>query len=66
MIRTVIAAAVFSGIVAIGLAPVANAVPFKNCTQARDAGYEDIPSSSEYYGPWLDRDADGVGCESSG
>jgi hypothetical protein len=50
---------------AIGLAPVATAdQPFKNCTQARDAGYEDIPATSEYYGEHLDSDLDGIGCES--
>lgn len=65
MIRTVIVGSVLAGAMAIGAAPMANAAPFKNCTQARQAGYENIPSSSEYYGPWLDRDGDGVGCESS-
>ena len=46
-------------------APVAVAdQPFKNCTAARDAGYEDIPSTSEYYGEHLDSDLDGIGCES--
>lgn len=48
----------------LGLAPVAAAEPFKNCTAARDAGYSNIPSTSDYYGPHLDRDQDGVGCES--
>jgi hypothetical protein len=63
MIRTfVIAAAI--GAFAIGAAPVASAAPFKNCTAARDAGYEDIPSTSEYYGEHLDSDLDGIGCES--
>lgn len=64
MIRTLIAGAVLGGIVAVGLAPVANAEPFRNCTAARDNGYEDIPSTSEYYGEHLDRDLDGIGCES--
>lgn len=49
----------------IAVSPVATAVtPFPNCTAARDAGYTDIPSSSPYYGPWLDGDSDGVACES--
>lgn len=65
MIRTGIASVALAGVVAIGSAPVANAAPFENCTQARQAGYEDIPSSSDYYGPWLDSDGDGFGCESS-
>jgi hypothetical protein len=58
------------GAAGLGLSPAAFAQPqtqqqpFKNCTAARAAGYEDIPSTSEYYGPWLDRDNDGIGCES--
>lgn len=50
--------------VALGAAPQAAAQPFKNCTAARDAGYTNIPSTSEFYGPHLDRDQDGIGCES--
>jgi hypothetical protein len=65
MIRIVFASSCFAMIVAVGLAPVASAEPFRNCTAARDAGYENIPSSSEYYGEHLDRDLDGIGCESS-
>lgn len=64
MIRTFVAAASLASAVAIGLAPVASAVPFKNCT-ARDAGYENIPSTSDYYGERLDSDLDGIGCESN-
>lgn len=52
------------GVAVLGGAATANAEPFANCTAAREAGYEDIPSSSPYYGPWLDRDNDGIGCES--
>jgi hypothetical protein len=63
MIRTfVIAAAIATA--AIGMAPAASAAPFKNCTAARDAGYEDIPATSDYYGEHLDSDLDGIGCES--
>ncbi|MDN4520497.1 excalibur calcium-binding domain-containing protein [Mycolicibacterium austroafricanum] len=59
-----IAGAALGGVVAVGLAPVASAEPFRNCTAARDAGYSNIPSTSEYYGEHLDRDLDGIGCES--
>ncbi|ORA45310.1 hypothetical protein BST22_23885 [Mycolicibacterium chubuense] len=52
------------GAVSLGGAIPANAEPFRNCTAARDAGYEDIPSNSEYYGEHLDSDLDGIGCES--
>ncbi|MEU9635593.1 excalibur calcium-binding domain-containing protein [Streptomyces tendae] len=37
--------------------------PFKNCTEAYDAGYSNIPKGDEHYGEHLDRDKDGVGCD---
>ncbi|WP_225636888.1 excalibur calcium-binding domain-containing protein [Streptomyces solaniscabiei] len=37
--------------------------PFKNCTEAYDAGYSDIEKGDEHYGAHLDRDKDGVGCD---
>ncbi|MEU9519904.1 excalibur calcium-binding domain-containing protein [Streptomyces sp. NPDC048224] len=37
--------------------------PFKNCTEAYDAGYSDIEKGDEHYGEHLDRDRDGVGCD---
>ena len=61
--RALFVAAAISTI-ALGGAATANAEPFRNCTAARDAGYEDIHSTSEYYGEHLDRDLDGIGCES--
>lgn len=67
MVRTfgvILASAI--GTLGIGLAaPVApaQAAPYKNCTQAKQNGDCDIPSSSDKYGPWLDRDQDGLGCE---
>jgi hypothetical protein len=63
MIRTFVVAAAIAA-AAIGMAPAASAAPFKNCTAARDAGYEDIPATSDYYGEHLDSDLDGIGCES--
>ena len=63
MIRTFIAIAAFAGVFSIAFAPAAAAAPFKNCSEARAAGYTNIPSSSEYYGSHLDRDGDGIGCE---
>lgn len=65
MVRlTLGAAALLTGIGIIG-APVAFAeAPYENCSQARANGDTDIPSSSDQYGPWLDRDRDGIGCES--
>ncbi|GGE25348.1 excalibur calcium-binding domain-containing protein [Streptococcus himalayensis] len=37
--------------------------PFRNCTEARRAGRVNIPASDPQYGPWLDRDKDGFGCD---
>ncbi|GAB2985555.1 excalibur calcium-binding domain-containing protein [Streptomyces pseudoechinosporeus] len=37
--------------------------PFKNCTEAYDNGYSEIPASDEHYGKHLDRDGDGIGCD---
>ncbi len=37
--------------------------PFRNCTQARAAGHEDIPDSSPLYGAHMDGDHDGLACE---
>lgn len=64
MIRTVICAgAITAG--TLGLAPTAGAEQyFANCTEAKAAGYHDIPSTSEYYWPAGDRDQDGIACES--
>lgn len=43
---------------------IANAAPYKNCTEARANGDTNIPSTSDKYGTHLDRDRDGIGCES--
>jgi LPXTG-motif cell wall-anchored protein len=37
--------------------------PFKNCTEAYDNGYSNIPKGDKHYGEHLDRDNDGVGCD---
>lgn len=44
-------------------APQSNLRPFKNCTEARKAGRVNIPASDPQYGPWLDRNKDGYGCD---
>ncbi|MER6180910.1 excalibur calcium-binding domain-containing protein [Streptomyces sp. NPDC001652] len=38
--------------------------PFANCTEAYENGYANIPESDEHYGTHLDRDGDGIGCDS--
>ncbi|MGK2867662.1 MAG: excalibur calcium-binding domain-containing protein [Mycobacterium sp.] len=62
LVRTMIAAAIL-GAVAVGVAPAASAAPYKNCSEARDAGDVNITSDSDKYGPHLDSDDDGIGCE---
>lgn len=37
--------------------------PFANCSQARAAGEAPVYAGDRGYGPHLDRDRDGVGCE---
>ncbi|MDN4519600.1 excalibur calcium-binding domain-containing protein [Mycolicibacterium austroafricanum] len=68
MIYRALLVASAAGAIALGAAAPVGAqpgsTPFVNCSAARAAGYEDIPSSSQYYGPHLDRDNDGIGCES--
>jgi hypothetical protein len=67
MIRKFVVATMLTGAafgVGIGTAAVATAAPYVNCTAAAADGASDIPSDSEYYGPHLDKDQDGIGCES--
>jgi hypothetical protein len=37
--------------------------PFRNCTEARAAGAAPIHRGEAGFGPHLDRDGDGIGCE---
>ena len=39
---------------------------FKNCKEARAAGYSDMAKGEPGYAPKLDRDKDGIACETSG
>jgi hypothetical protein len=65
MFRTLVAAALVAVAAALGAASVANAqAPYPNCKTAAQDGRYDIPSDDPAYGPWLDRDQDGIGCES--
>ena len=64
MIRVLIFGAFMAVAAAIGAAPAASAdVVYKNCTAARDAGAAPVYEGDPGYGPHLDRDGDGVGCE---
>lgn len=67
-LRTSVAAALAAGALALALAPSAalahgGGTPFKNCTEAYKAGHSNIEKGSVHYGPHLDRDKDGVGCD---
>jgi Excalibur calcium-binding domain len=64
MIRIAIASAFVCAAAAIGAAPLASAdVYYKNCDAARDANAAPVYEGDPGYGPHLDRDDDGVGCE---
>lgn len=38
--------------------------PFENCSEAYASGYSGIPEGDRHYGSHLDRDGDGIGCDS--
>ena len=46
------------------VAPSNNLASFENCTAARAAGAAPVLAGDPGYGPHLDRDGDGIGCES--
>ncbi|WP_101927273.1 MULTISPECIES: excalibur calcium-binding domain-containing protein [Luteimonas] len=46
-----------------GLQPQRSQGAFRNCTEAREAGAAPVHRGEPGYGPHLDRDDDGVGCE---
>ncbi|HSP36704.1 MAG TPA: excalibur calcium-binding domain-containing protein [Frankiaceae bacterium] len=60
------AAAASVGVGLVVVASPASAAYYANCTQARAAGQTDIPRSSSSYRAALDRDGDGIACESGG
>jgi hypothetical protein len=56
--------AAFLGI-GVTITPTAHAdPPYKNCTAARQDGRSNIPRGDAAYQPKLDRDNDGIACES--
>jgi Excalibur calcium-binding domain len=61
-----VAVVAFGAIVAgAATAPVAVAdPPYKNCSQTRADGRHDNPRGDPAYAPHLDRDNDGIACES--
>jgi Excalibur calcium-binding domain len=65
MIRVFIAAAFIAAATAVGVASPASAdVYYKNCDAARAAGPTPIFEGQPGYAPHLDRDGDGIACES--
>ena len=64
MIRRLFVVLAGGAAITLGVAPNAVALqPYENCSAAARDGQYNIPSGSPYYGPWLDKDQDGVGCE---
>lgn len=64
MVRIVVIAAAVVGL-GLGLAPMASAdPPYANCTEAHKDGRYDIPQGDPAYRSKLDRDGDGIACES--
>lgn len=66
MIRTVFATALIAaglGVAVIGAATASADEYYQNCTAARDAGAAPVMQGDPGYGPHLDRDSDGIGCE---
>jgi hypothetical protein len=58
-----VAAAVFAMDVTVAPLTVAGP-PYKNCSEAHADGRYDIPKDDPAYCPKLDRDHDGIACES--
>lgn len=64
MFRAMIIGSLVVAATAVGAATATAAAPYPNCKSAAADGRYDIPSDDPAYGPWLDRDRDGIGCES--
>lgn len=62
--KTVLTGAAVGILIALGATSYAGAQNFQNCADAEAAGFTDIPRGSAGYAPRLDRDNDGVACES--
>jgi hypothetical protein len=62
-IASVLAGLTIGAPIALASSGLAEAAPYQNCTQAKQNGDCDIPSSSDKYQSKLDRDGDGLGCE---
>ncbi len=63
MIRALIVGLLIAGAAGLGAATANADTYYKNCTAARDAGAAPVYEGDPGYGPHLDRDGDGVGCE---
>ncbi|MEI6253906.1 MAG: excalibur calcium-binding domain-containing protein [Mycobacteriaceae bacterium] len=63
VIASVLAGLAVGAPMALASSAPAQAAPYANCTQAKQNGDCDIPSSSDKYQSKLDRDGDGLGCE---
>ncbi|MBL8544367.1 MAG: excalibur calcium-binding domain-containing protein [Hyphomonadaceae bacterium] len=61
-LRSLAPTAQLSALGAASRAPMRSA-PFANCAEARAAGAAPVYRGAPGYGPHLDRDSDGIGCE---
>lgn len=62
MIRGMMIGAAFAAL-PLGPSQADGGHTFRTCTEARAAGHSNIPRGGYGYGPHLDRDGDGIGCE---
>lgn len=64
-LRVVSAAMAVGAGIGLAVAPAALAgPPYKNCAEARADGRSNIPQGDDAYSLKLDRDGDGIACES--
>jgi hypothetical protein len=63
MFRLFLASAAVCGAAAFGAATAHADVYYENCAAARAAGAAPVMQGDPGYGPHLDRDHDGIGCE---
>ncbi|QLL09782.1 excalibur calcium-binding domain-containing protein [Mycobacterium vicinigordonae] len=65
-VRILLAALAAIGVFGVGVmaAPAQADPPYANCKAAAKEGRYNIPRGDPAYGAWLDRDNDGIACES--
>lgn len=64
MVRFVVACCLAAGISVIGASPALADPPYSSCKDAAADGAYDMTPDDPGYSPKLDRDGDGIACES--